>query len=188
MGTEGQDPRGKGNGRLALRLGAMALWAFAFGYALVPLYAVICEVTGIGSRERLSRAAVITQQGPDLTRTVTVEFVASVPDGGQWSFRPTVAQMKIHPGKLYETTFHARNLAAVHVTGQAVPSVTPMAAGRHFQKTECFCFTPQQFEGGESKEMPVRFIVDRDLPAGVDRLTLSYAFYDTARVAAAAKR
>jgi cytochrome c oxidase assembly protein subunit 11 len=93
--------------------------------------------------------------------------------------------MEVHPGKLYETTFHARNLTAGAVTGQAVPSISPARAARYFQKTECFCFTPQRFDAGEVKEMPVRFVVDRGLPAGVDRLTLSYSFFDTARLAQA---
>lgn len=172
--------------RLALRLAAMALGSFAFGYALVPLYSVLCEVTGIGTRDRLGRVAAARFAAPDLTRTVIVEFVASVPDGGQWAFRPRTAQMQVHPGKLYEATFYARNLYGRPVVGQAVPSVSPARAARHFQKTECFCFTPQRFAKDEARDMPVRFIVDRDLPAGVDRLTLSYAFYDTDRLAAAA--
>jgi cytochrome c oxidase assembly protein subunit 11 len=171
---------------LALRLAAMALGSFAFGYALVPLYSVLCEVTGIGSRDRLNAASAVDATRPDLARTVTVEFVTSVPDGGQFAFRPHVAEMQIHPGKLYQTTFYARNLYGHAVVGQAVPSVSPARAARHFQKTECFCFTPQQFKVDEARDMPVRFIVDRDLPQGVDRLTLSYAFYDTDRLAAAA--
>jgi cytochrome c oxidase assembly protein subunit 11 len=178
--------RSGNNRRLALRLVAMAAGSFAFGYALVPLYSVLCELTGIGSRERLNRATAVEAQGPDLSRTVTVEFVASVPDGGPWAFRPHVAQMQVHPGKLYQTTYYAHNLAGRPIVGQAVPSVSPAQAARHFEKTECFCFTPQQFKADEARDMPVRFIVDRGLPPGVDRLTLSYAFYDTDRLAAAA--
>lgn len=171
--------------RLAGRLALMAAGSFAFGYALVPLYDVFCQVVGIGTRDQLTRATTATSAGPDLTRTVTVEFVASNP-GAAWEFRPVVSSMQIHPGKLYETTYHARNLSGHATVGQAVPSVSPARAARHFQKTECFCFTPQHFEADETKEMPVRFIVDRDLPAGVDRVTLSYAFFDTDRLAQAA--
>ena len=172
--------RKRDNLRLAGRLVAMAAGSFAFGYALVPLYDVFCEVTGIGSRDRLLQASAVADTGPDLARTVVVEFVSSTPGSGEWEFRPDVTSMEVHPGKLYETTFHARNLTAGVVTGQAVPSVSPARATRYFQKTECFCFTPQRFDAGEVKEMPVRFIVDRGLPAGVDRLTLSYSFFDTA--------
>jgi cytochrome c oxidase assembly protein subunit 11 len=165
------------NRSLVARLVLMAAGSFAFGFALVPLYDIVCEVTGIGSRERLTRAGTADGQSPVLDRTVVVEFTASVPAGG-WIFEPVEPTMEVQPGRLYETHYRARNLAAGAVTGQAVPSVAPMRAARYFVKTECFCFTPQRFAAGEEREMAVRFIVDRELPAGIDRLTLSYAFYD----------
>jgi len=183
-GTRHQERR-RANLGLAGRLLLMVAGSFAFGYALVPLYDIFCEVTGIGTRERLLQAAAVAEAGEDTGRTVVVEFVSSTPGPGAWEFRPNVASMEVHPGRLYETTFHARNLAGMEITGQAVPSVSPARAGRYFQKTECFCFTPQHFAAGEVKEMPVRFIVDRDLPAGIDRLTLSYSFFDTSRLAQA---
>jgi cytochrome c oxidase assembly protein subunit 11 len=166
------------NRSLALRLVLMVAASFAFGvFALPPLYDVFCEVTGIGSRERLLRAGSADGQAPVEDRTVVVEFTASVPAGG-WVFEPVAPEMEVQPGRLYETHYRARNLADTTVTGQAVPSVAPMRAARYFVKTECFCFTPQHFAGGEEREMAVRFVVDRELPAGIDRLTLSYAFYD----------
>jgi cytochrome c oxidase assembly protein subunit 11 len=165
------------NRSLVARLVLMAAGSFAFGFALVPLYDIVCEVTGIGSRERLTRAGTADGQSPVLDRSVVVEFTASVPAGG-WIFEPVEPTMEVQPGRLYETHYRARNLAAGAVTGQAVPSVAPMRAARYFVKTECFCFTPQRFAAGEEREMAVRFIVDRELPAGIDRLTLSYAFYD----------
>ena len=173
----------KSNRGLVARLLLMVAGSFAFGFALVPLYDVFCEVTGIGSREQLSRAAQPGSGAPDLSRTVVVEFTASVPAGGHFEFAPVVASMEVHPGRLYETRYRARNLAGRDTTGQAVPSVAPARAGRHFRKTECFCFTPQHFARDEERELPVRFIVDPDLPSGIDRLTLSYAFYDVERVA-----
>ena len=100
----------------------------------------------------------------------------TIPIGG--ADMPVAAEMEVQPGRLYETHYRARNLAAGKTTGQAVPSIAPMRAARYFVKTECFCFTPQRFEAGEEREMAVRFVVDRELPAGIDRLTLSYAFYD----------
>ncbi len=168
---------GKRNRSLAARLVLMAAGSFAFGFALVPLYDVVCEVAGIGSRDRLSRAGSAEGQSPVADRTVVVEFTASVPAGG-WTFEPVVATMEVQPGRLYETHYRARSLASGATTGQAVPSVAPMRASRYFVKTECFCFTPQRFDAGEEREMAVRFVVDRELPAGIDRLTLSYAFYD----------
>jgi cytochrome c oxidase assembly protein subunit 11 len=164
---------------LTARLLVMVAASFAFGFALVPLYDVFCKIAGIGTREALAQAATVVDTTKDAGRTVTVEFVAMVPNAGEWEFRPHVTEMKVHPGGLYETTFHARNLADQPVIGQAVPSVTPISASRHFEKTECFCFTPQRFEAREGREMPVRFIVDRELPASIDRLTLAYSFYDS---------
>lgn len=171
------DEGGKRNRGLAARLVLMAAGSFAFGFALVPLYDVVCEITGIGSRAQLSRAGTVDGQAPATDRTVIVEFTASVPAGG-WTFEPVDATMEVRPGRLYETHYRARSLAAGATTGQAVPSVAPMRAARYFVKTECFCFTPQQFAAGEEREMAVRFVVDRELPQGIDRLTLSYAFYD----------
>src|SRR5687767_7512947 len=173
MSVEG----GKRNRGLAARLVIMAAGSFAFGFALVPLYDVFCEITGVGSREQLLRAGSADGQAPDASRTVIVEFTASVPAGG-WEFEPVAATMEVQPGRLYETHYRARNLADGRTTGQAVPSVSPMRAARYFVKTECFCFTPQHFAGGEEREMAVRFVIDRELPPGIDRLTLSYAFYD----------
>ena len=168
------------NRRLAARLVLMAAGSFAFGFALVPLYDVVCEVTGIGSRDRLSRAGTAEGQSPVENRIVVIEFTASVPAGG-FDFAPVSTTMEVQPGRLYETHYRARNLAAGPVTGQAVPSIAPMRAARYFVKTECFCFTPQHFAAGEEREMAVRFIVDRELPPGIDRLTLSYAFYDAVK-------
>ena len=165
------------NASLAARLVLMAAGSFAFGFALVPLYDVVCEVTGIGSRDRLTRAGAAEGQLPVESRTVSIEFTASVPAGG-FDFAPVATTMEVQPGRLYETHYRARNLAAGPVTGQAVPSIAPMRAARYFVKTECFCFTPQHFAAGEEREMAVRFVVDRELPPGIDRLTLSYAFYD----------
>jgi cytochrome c oxidase assembly protein subunit 11 len=176
-------PPRKSNRGLVGRLVLMAVGSFAFGFALVPLYDVFCDVTGIGTRAQLNRASASDASTPDMSRVVTVEFTASVPDSGPWEFAPLVASMEVHPGRLYEARYTAHNLADRDITGQAVPSVTPLRAAQYFRKTECFCFTPQHFERDEQRDLRVRFIVDRDLPPGIDRLTLSYAFYDVTRLA-----
>jgi cytochrome c oxidase assembly protein subunit 11 len=173
----------KSNRGLTARLFLMVAGSFAFGFALVPLYDVFCEVTGIGSREQLTRLGEPNAAATAEPRTIVVEFTSSVPDGGQWEFGPVAAAMEVQTGRLYEAHYRAKNLADREVTGQAVPSVTPIRAAKYFVKTECFCFTPQQFARAEERELAVRFIVDRDLPPGIDRLTLSYAFYDVKRVA-----
>jgi cytochrome c oxidase assembly protein subunit 11 len=171
------DGKRRGNGSLALRLVLMAAGSFAFGFALVPLYDVFCEITGIGSRERLTRAGKVDGVAAGDGRTIVVEFTSSVPQGG-WEFEPVAVTMEVEPGRLYETHYRARNLSGRATTGQAVPSVAPLRAARYFVKTECFCFTPQQFARDEEREMAVRFVVDRELPDNIDRLTLSYAFYN----------
>lgn len=176
-------PPRKSNRGLVGKLLLMAAGSFAFGFALVPLYDVFCKVTGIGTREQLSSASMVDTAAPDLSRTVTIEFTASVPNSGQWTLVPVVASMEVHPGQLYEARYTARNLADRDTTGQAVPSITPLRAAQYFRKTECFCFTPQRFKRDEQRDLLVRFTVDRDLPPGIDRLTLSYAFYDVTRIA-----
>jgi cytochrome c oxidase assembly protein subunit 11 len=166
------------NRSLALKLLTMALGAFAFGYALVPLYDVMCQLTGYGNSKTLARAATVNEN-EDATRLVTVEFLAELPTVGSWEFRPQVRSMQVHPGRLYQTTFTAHNLTGRDTIAQAVPNVAPSQATAFFHKTECFCFTPQAFVSGEQREMPVRFIVDPALPAYVDRITLAYTFYDS---------
>jgi cytochrome c oxidase assembly protein subunit 11 len=165
--------------RLALTLWVMALGAFGFGFALVPLYDLLCAVTGYGDRKELSRAAAADTSKADESRFVTVEFVANLPTVGSWQFTPEVQSMQVHPGRLYEAKFLATNQTGRASWAQAVPDIAPSKATPFFRKTECFCFTPQQFAVGESKHMPVRFIVDPALPRYVDRITLAYTFYDT---------
>lgn len=171
------------HGRLALKLGAVALGAFGFGFALVPLYDVMCAVTGFGNKANLTRAAKIAEH-PDDSRTVTVEFLGDLPTVGSWEFRPAVRSIQVHPGRLYEAKFVARNLTGRDTYGQAVPDVAPSKAASFFHKTECFCFTPQHFVSGEERAMPVRFIVDPALPRYMDHITLAYTFYDTQAPAA----
>jgi cytochrome c oxidase assembly protein subunit 11 len=168
----------KANRRLTWQLWLFAAGSLAFGFALVPLYNVLCEVTGYGDRTKLQKAATVIEE-PDEARTVTVEFLSSVPTFGSWEFRPEQTQLEVHPGRLYEAKFYARNLREQAVTAQAVPSIAPMQATQYFRKTECFCFQPQHFGGRQERELSVRFIVDPKLPATIDRLTLGYAMYDS---------
>lgn len=174
--------RKRANRKLLLALLLMTAGSFAFGWALVPLYDVFCRAVGIGNAEAKAGPAVAREQiDPD--REITVEFVASPASVGSFEFRPQVASMRIHPGKLYDTGFFARNLTSGASVAQAVPSISPGGAAQYFHKTECFCFTPQKFKVGEGRDMPVRFIVDPKLPANVDKITLAYTFYDTTQSA-----
>ena len=168
----------RANRKLILGLLLMTAGSFAFGWALVPLYDVFCRAVGIGNAEAKAGPSLAREQ-VDINREVTVEFVASLTSVGSFEFRPKVASMRIHPGKLYGTEFFARNLTSGASVARAVPSISPNGTAQYFHKTECFCFTPQKFAVGEGRDMPVRFIVDPQLPANVDKLTLAYTFYDT---------
>jgi cytochrome c oxidase assembly protein subunit 11 len=168
----------KANRKLTWQLCLFAAGSLAFGFALVPLYDVLCEVTGYGDRSKLVEAASIVE-APDENRTVTIELISTAPTFGNWEFRPQSSQIQVHPGRLYEAKFYARNLREQPVTAQAIPSIAPLQATQYFRKTECFCFTPQPFDGGQARELSVRFIVDPKLPATIDRLTLGYAMYDS---------
>ena len=160
--------------------------SFAFGFALVPLYRVLCSVTGFGDQKLLTEAVAAADAGAaQYDRTVTVEFIATLPTVGNWEFRPSQHALQVHPGKLYQATFVAHNLTGHDTVAQAVPNIAPGEAAAWFHKTECFCFSPQSFKTGQERVLPVRFFVDRALPGNIDRLTLSYTFYDTShRVAA----
>ena len=157
--------------KLALAAGA----AFFLGFGLVPLYDIACQkVFGI----RLAEGAVAVQPvAVDSSRLVTVQFDASVNSALDWQFRPRMASIKVHPGQLTEAWFEAGNPAARAVVGNAVPSVAPAAASIYFNKTECFCFTEQVLAAGETRELPVRFMIDPKLPPEVTTITLGYVFY-----------
>ena len=176
------------NRSLTGKLWLFVIGSFAFGFALVPLYRVLCQVTGFGDQKLLSEAvAPITAAnaanapvavGADESRTITVEFMASLPTVGNWEFRPLQTTLQVHPGQLYEASFVAHNLTGHDTVAQAVPNIAPGEAASWFHKTQCFCFSPQSFKQGEQRVLPVRFYIDRALPVYVDRVTLSYTFYD----------
>ncbi len=170
------------NRSLGLRLLVWVLAMFGFGFLLVPLYDVFCEITGFGGRTNTVAAAVTPE--PDATRTVRVEFVTQTNEYAPWDFSADLPTMEVHPGRLYFATFTARNLTDADKIAQAVPSVAPAGAAEHFRKLECFCFTSQAFAANEERQMPLQFIVDPALPEYIDTITLQYTFYDTVRLSA----
>jgi len=168
----------KRNRRSALRLSVVVLAMFGFGFALVPLYNVFCDITGLnGKTGRIQEDALVRNEDTD--RLVTVEFMTQVNSRLPWEFKPMVQRMQVHPGRFYTAEFYARNLSDQRTVGQAVPSISPGVAGQYFNKTECFCFSEQSFEAGEKRQMPVRFVVDSGLPAEIRTLTLSYTFFES---------
>ena len=171
-------PEAKSHLKVAGKMVAVAVAMFGFGYLMVPMYDIICDITGLnGKTGRVSVESVASAAASAEERTVTVEFVSSINQSGSWVFEPEVKTMVVQPGKLYSTSYYAENLSDDYVVAQATPSVSPFAAAKYFNKTECFCFTRQPFEGKSSKDMPVTFIIDKDLPINIDRVTLSYTFF-----------
>jgi len=163
--------------RLVTKLSLLVVAMFGFGYLLVPLYSVFCEITGLnGKTGRISEAQAAATQ-VDESRLITVEFVTSVNTGFPWAFKPVVSRIEVHPGQETEVMFEAVNRSSDTIIGQAVPSVSPNEAARFFSKTECFCFTQQTLTAGESKRMPVRFVVNPKLPRSIQTLTLGYTFF-----------
>jgi len=161
----------------------LAAGMFGFAFALVPLYEVFCELTGVNGKTA-GRATDAAQElllsgegGEVIDRTVTIQFLAQVANGMPWEFRPMERQLRVQPGRSYTTHFYVRNRANQAVTGQAVPSVSPGLAALHLHKTECFCFTQQRLEAGEAMDMPVTFIVDSELPEDISTLSLSYTLF-----------
>jgi cytochrome c oxidase assembly protein subunit 11 len=165
------------NGAGALKLLGVALGAFAFTFALVPLYRIACEkVFGVRLEQGPADAQAKTR-APAAERWITVQFDGGVNSKLPWSFRPEQMSMKVQPGVQYEAKFFARNDAKRAIVGNAVPSIAPARASGYFSKTECFCFTAQTLQPGESRDMPVRFIVDPALPGGVQTITQSYTVF-----------
>lgn len=156
----------------------LAVGMFGFAFALVPLYTVFCEITGLNGKTAgqasYSESASVTTSSD---REVTIQFLAQVGRGMPWEFRPTEHRLQVRPGETYTTTYYARNRAAQTVIGQAVPSVAPGQAAAYLHKVECFCFNQQQLEAGEAIEMPVTFYVDEDIPEGINTFSLSYTLF-----------
>lgn len=165
------------NRRLALKLLWIVAGASLFAIALVPLYNVFCEVTGLNGKTESLPVSAEKALKVDQNRWVTVEFTSSVMSGLGWNFHPKQSSIKVRPGQIEIALFEARNNTNAVVTGQAVPSVSPGRATPYFKKIECFCFERQELKPGESKEMPLRFYVSPDIPADVQTVTLSYAFF-----------
>lgn len=162
-------------------LSLLVLGMFGFGFAMVPLYNLLCQVTGIQSvsvrNDTINRTAALPQkrQKGDPGRSITIKFDTSVHPNLPWEFEPMQRNLKVHPGQLYQVSFSARNRSSESITGQAIPSVVPWQATPFLNKLECFCFNQQTLTGGESVEMPLKFMISDDLPAEVHSLTLSYS-------------
>ena len=174
------------NAVLARKLVLIVFGMFGFGFAMVPLYDLVCDVTGInraGASDSGGRVALedVIHGGVDESRLITVEFDITLNADLPWAVEPEVKRMQVHPGKAYEVMFTAENKTDKDVITQAVPGITPWQATEHFSKVECFCFTQQKLKPREVKEMPLRFVIANALPEKYKTVTLSYTFMDTDR-------
>ena len=187
MNTETERPQPaapRHHTRLVRKLLLVTVAMFAFGYALVPLYNVFCELTGINGKTGRIEAEHADAARINTARWVTIEFISNINQGMPWEFKPVVTRMRVHPGETATTAYYVRNTAAEAITGQAVPSVVPNAAASYFKKIECFCFSQQTLQAGESKTMPIRYIVQPDLPEDVNTIVLSYTFFNADKTSA----
>ncbi len=162
---------------LPLILALSAIGMFGFGFALVPLYTMLCKTTGINGKTGGPTIASDTSE-IDKTRWVTVQFLATNNANLDWVFYPKKVSVKIHPGENTLVYYYAENTAGRPMTIQAIPSVTPGVAAKYIKKTECFCFTQQNFKAGEKRELPVLFHVDNNLPKNMTTLSLSYTLFN----------
>lgn len=170
------------NSKMVSKLAVIVLGMFAFGYALVPIYRAICEMTGInvlslGVKQipgASSSQAANTQV--DKTRSITVEFDAN--SRGPWHFKPAMRSVQVHPGELTTVMYEFQNVQNRVMSAQAIPSYAPRQSASHFNKLECFCFNQYTLEPGEKKEWPVAFVIDTKLPKDVTTITLSYTFFE----------
>jgi cytochrome c oxidase assembly protein subunit 11 len=168
------------------KLVVIAIVMFGFGYALIPIYKQICEITGINilTPKDISADAVVNSQ-VDKSRLITIEFDANTQ--GPWRFRPTVSSLQVHPGEMAQVVYEVVNKQSYKMDAQAIPSYAPQQAANFFKKMECFCFQQQTLEANEARQMPVSFFIDPALPKEVKTITLSYTFFEVGLKPAADK-
>ena len=171
-----QNKQDNGNKKVVKNLLFVVVGMFGFGFALVPLYDVFCDITGLNGKTGDQYVSQESMQ-VDTSREITVEFLANVNAEMPWEFKPVTYSVKVHPGEASRIEYVARNKTDRDIVGQAIPSVSPGIAAAHFQKTECFCFTEQVLKAGEEKIMPVVFMIDPSIDEDVHEVTLSYTFF-----------
>ncbi|WP_281630629.1 cytochrome c oxidase assembly protein [Vibrio sp. St2] len=172
------DGQQQSNNRLTLKLLAAVVAMFGFGFALVPLYDVMCEALGINGKTNTESALQPQGMVPDTSRLIRVEFMAHRNQGMSWLFEPKQQSMDVHPGEVIQTAYVATNQSSIATIGQAVPSVSPGMGASYFNKIECFCFNHQPLESLATAEMPLIFYIEPDIPDSIHTLTLSYTLYD----------
>lgn len=167
---------------MVMKLVAIVIGMFGFGFALVPLYDVLCDALGINGKPA-DTAAVYETMEVDESRLITVDFITRINTGMPWEFRAETRQVKVHPGQLSQVNFYVRNPSQDKIVGQAIPSVSPGPAALYMNKTECFCFEQQTLQAGEEVSMPMQFYVDPQLPDNITYFTVQYTLYNVTAAA-----
>jgi cytochrome c oxidase assembly protein subunit 11 len=165
------------NAKLVRILVFVVLGMFGFGYALVPLYDVLCDITGLNGKVESSAIKEVGYE-VDKSREITVEFMTALNETTPMVFRSEVKKIKVHPGEYYTVNFYAENKTDKVMVARAIPSISPGLVAEFFKKTECFCFSEQTFKAREGRTMPVRFVVNPDIPKEYKTITLAYTFFD----------
>jgi cytochrome c oxidase assembly protein subunit 11 len=153
-----------------------ALAMFGFGFVIAPYYDAICEYAGIGGK--VKEASKEQTYQVDQAREITVEFITAVNGKMPLEFRTETTKLKVHPGQYYTVNFYAENTSDKRIVGRAIPSISPVWASVNFKKTECFCFSEQEFEPHKGRQMPVRFVIDPAISADIAEMALAYTFFD----------
>jgi len=169
----------KSNTKVFVWLTLFVVLMFGFGYAMVPLYNVLCNVLGLNGKTGSQTTAAVKV---DKNRWVTVEFIASKNANLPWKFYPLVKKVRVHPGQSKQIAYYAENDSGKTMTVQAIPSLSPSIAAKFMKKTECFCFDQQTLKNKESMDMPMIFHIDVDMPKSIRTVTLSYTLFDTAGI------
>ncbi len=168
----------RSNRRLIVKLVVVVTIMLGFSYAFVPFYNRLCQAIGLnGKTERISRTAAAAEP-VDPNRWVTVQFLANTNAGMPWDFKTKKFELRVHPGQVASVRYYARNPTTRIIVGRAVSSVTPIQAAAHFKKIQCFCFSNQRLGPGQTRVLPVQFVVDKGLPQQIHTITLSYTFFN----------
>lgn len=165
--------------KLVKKLVLTVFFMFGFGFALVPLYDVFCDITGLNGKT--SNVAAVQSDSVDKTRTISVEFIARTQGNLPWIFKPEVKKMNVHPGEMHQLNFLVKNNSVNNMVVQAVPSVSPGIAAAYFNKIECFCFNQQPLEQGQAADLGLQFYIDKDIPPEYTTVTLSYTLFDISK-------
>jgi cytochrome c oxidase assembly protein subunit 11 len=170
--------RQRSNLRMAVKLGFVALFFVGFGFAMVPMYDVFCKLTGLNGKTNAVAMVADKNTQVDLSRSVNVEFLSHSMPGVGLTFKPDQFSIRIHPGAISRMNYTVTNTTGEVFVGQAIPSITPAAAAQYFEKLECFCFSQQTFQPGETRSMPVVFVVNPKMDHDLSTVTLSYTFFE----------